>query len=68
MRAGIGALPSDAVPAFEKLLFATDERPEAFEENIRRFNKMLDACAVAPQTRARCYGITVARMHGIQTK
>ncbi len=65
---GKAHMPSDAVPAFEKLLFATDERPEAFEENIRRFNKMLDACGVAPQTRARCYGVTVARMHGIQTK
>ncbi len=65
---GKAHMPSDAVPAFEKLLFATDEPPEAFEENIRRFNKMLDACGVASATRAKCYGLTVARMHGIPMK
>ncbi len=65
---GKAHMPSDAVPAFEKLLFATDEPPEAFEENIRRFNKMLDACGVALATRAKSYGLTVARMHGIPVK
>ena len=58
-------MPEDAVPAFEKLLFATDEPPEAFEENIRRFNEMLDACGVSEETRAKSYGLTVARFHGI---
>ncbi len=65
---GKAHMPGDAVPAFEKLLFATDEPPGAFEENIRRFNKMLDACGVVSETRAKCYGLTLARMHGIQTK
>ncbi len=65
---GKAHMPGDAVPAFEKLLFATDESPEAFEENVRRFNKMLDACGVVSETRAKCYGLTVARMHGIQPK
>jgi hypothetical protein len=65
---GKAHMPEDAVPAFEKLLFATDEPPEAFEENIRRFNKMLDACGVSDETRAKSYGLTVARFHGIEPK
>jgi hypothetical protein len=65
---GKAHMPSDAVPAFEKILFATDEPPEAFEENIRRFNKMLDACGVEAATRAKSYGLTAARMHGIAVK
>lgn len=59
-------MPKDAVPAWEKILFATDEGPEALEENIRRFNKALDACHVPEETRANCYGLTIARIHGIK--
>lgn len=65
---GKAHMPADAVPAFEKLLFATDEGPEAFEENIRRFNRMLDACGVPPETRAKSYGLTMARVHEIAVK
>jgi hypothetical protein len=36
------------------------------EENIIRFNKMLDACGVDEETRAKCYGLTLAKIHGIQ--
>jgi predicted TIM-barrel fold metal-dependent hydrolase len=63
---GKAHMPKDAVPAFEKLLFATDESPEAFEENIRRFNKVLDACGVPAETRAKSYGLTMARTHGLR--
>jgi uncharacterized protein len=59
-------MPKDAVPAWEKILFATDEGPEALEENIRRFNKALDACNVSQETRTKCYGLTLARIYGIQ--
>jgi len=59
-------MPKDAVPAWEKILFATDEGPEALEENIRRFNRALDACNVSVETRAKCYGLTMARIYGIQ--
>ncbi len=65
---GKAHMPKDAVPAFEKLLFATDEGPDQFDENIRRFNKMLDACGVPDSTRANEYGLTIARMHGIAVK
>jgi len=58
-------IPKDAVPAWEKILFATDEGPDALEENIRRFNKALDACKVSEETRAKSYGLTMAKVFGI---
>lgn len=64
---GKAHMPKDAVPAWEKILFATDEGPDALEENIRRFNKALDACNVPQETRAKCYGLTLARIYGIKT-
>jgi predicted TIM-barrel fold metal-dependent hydrolase len=63
---GKAHMPREAVPAFEKILFATDEGPEALPENIRRFNIMLDACKVDNATRANCYGLTIAKIHGIK--
>ncbi|HAM11440.1 MAG: hypothetical protein A2X05_05540 [Bacteroidetes bacterium GWE2_41_25] len=65
---GMPHIPKDAVPAWEKILFATDEGPDALEENIRRFNKALDACNVSEETRAKCYGLTIAKVHGIEVK
>jgi hypothetical protein len=65
---GKAHMPKDAVPAFEKIVFATDEGPEALDENIIRFNKMLDACGVPMETRKKCYYETIARMHGIDVK
>ena len=58
-------MPKDAVPAFEKIVFATDQSPDGLEENIIRFNKVLDACGVSEETRAKCYFQTIARIHGI---
>jgi predicted TIM-barrel fold metal-dependent hydrolase len=63
--AGKAHMPKEVVPAWEKILFATDEDPAALEENIRRFNKALDACNVSPETRAKSYGLTLARIFGI---
>lgn len=57
--------PPDARPAFESIVFGTDEGPDALEENIRRFNKMLDACNIPDSTRAMMYGLTMARLLGI---
>ena len=62
---GKAHIPKDAVPAWEKIIFATDEGPGALEENIRRFNKALDACNVSEETRAKCYGLTMAKVFGI---
>ncbi|MEX1240069.1 MAG: amidohydrolase family protein [Cyclobacteriaceae bacterium] len=59
-------MPKDLVPAFEKIVFASDENPDALVENFRRFNKVLDANDVSEETRAKCYGLTMARIHGIK--
>lgn len=59
-------MPDDLVPAFEKIVFASDEDPEALVENFRRFNKVMDANDVSDETRAKCYGLTMARIHGIE--
>jgi len=58
-------MPKEAPPAWEKILFATDEDPDALDENIRRFNKALAAANVTEETRAKCYGLTLAKIHGI---
>ncbi|MCR6722647.1 MAG: amidohydrolase family protein [Chitinophagaceae bacterium] len=58
-------MPKDLVPAFEKLVFATDEGPDAFKENIRRFNRLLDANNVSAESREKIYGLTMAKIHGI---
>jgi predicted TIM-barrel fold metal-dependent hydrolase len=63
--AGKAHMPAKVTPAWEKILFATDEEPAALEENIRRFNKALDACHVSAETRANCYGLTLAKIFGI---
>ena len=60
-------MPKEAVHAWEKILFASDEGPDALDENIRRFNKVLDACNVPDEVRAKCYGLTIAKFHGIKT-
>jgi predicted TIM-barrel fold metal-dependent hydrolase len=58
-------MPKDLVPAFEKIVFASDEDPDALVENFRRFNRVMDANDVSEETRAKCYGLTMARIHGI---
>ena len=61
-------MPEDAVPAFRKIVFATDQSPDGLEENIIRFNKVLDACGVSEETRRLCYYGTIARIHGIDVE
>jgi len=65
---GKAHMPKNAVPAWEKILFATDETPDQLEENIRRFNRALDACNVPQEIREKCYGQTMARLLGIEVK
>jgi predicted TIM-barrel fold metal-dependent hydrolase len=59
-------MPKNAVPAWEKIVFGSDEGPDQLEENIRRFNKVLDANNVPDSIRAKCYGLTMARLLGIK--
>ncbi|HBE42582.1 MAG TPA: hypothetical protein DDW27_15540 [Bacteroidales bacterium] len=63
---GKAHMPANAVPAWEKIVFGSDEGPDQFEENIRRFNKVLDANNVPDSIRAKCYGLTMARLLGIK--
>jgi hypothetical protein len=63
---GKAHMPENAVPAWEKIVFGSDEHPDQLEENIRRFNKVLDANNVPDSIRAKCYGLTMARLLNIQ--
>ncbi|MEX2573178.1 MAG: amidohydrolase family protein [Balneolaceae bacterium] len=53
-------------PAWESIVFATDEPPDGFEDNIIRFNKVLDAAGIDDETRAKMYGQTLAEIHGLE--
>ena len=55
----------DAVYAFEKLVFGTDEAPENLDAVIARFEAMLEACGVPEESRRKIYGETMARILGI---
>src|SRR6266540_3418050 len=54
--------PPDAVYAFEKLVFGTDEPPETLDNMLGRYEAMLDACAVPEPSRRKIYGETMARI------
>jgi len=54
--------PSNAVYAFEKLVFGTDEPPESIDNSLRRYEAMLDACGVPEPSRRKIYGETMARI------
>lgn len=54
--------PSDAVYAFEKLVFGTDEPPEALDNMLGRYEAMLNACGVPEATRRKIYGETMAKI------
>lgn len=57
--------PSTAVYAFEKLVFGTDESPEALPSMLAKYEAMLEANAVPEPSRRRIYGETMARLLGI---
>jgi uncharacterized protein len=59
---------SDAVYAFEKLVFGTDEPPENLDACLARYEAMLDACGVPEASRRKIYGETMARLLGIKVK
>ncbi len=62
---GKAHMPADARPAFEKIVFGSDQAPEYLEENIMRFNKMLDACEVSEESRKVIYYETMANILNI---
>ena len=60
--------PKDAVYAFEKLVFGTDEPPEALDNMLGRYEAMLNACGVPEPSRRKIYGETMARILGIAVR
>lgn len=56
---------SDAVYAFEKLVFGTDEGPDQLDNMLTRYEAMLDANDVPEASRRLIYGGTMARILGI---
>ncbi|AMY06865.1 putative metal-dependent hydrolase of the TIM-barrel fold protein [Luteitalea pratensis] len=57
--------PSTAVYAFEKIVFGTDEPPDALDGVLARYEAMLDANDVPEASRRKIYGETMARLLGI---
>jgi uncharacterized protein len=58
--------PQDAVYAFEKLVFGTDEAPESLDKVMAQYEAMLEACKVPESSRRKIYGETMARILGIR--
>ena len=51
--------------AWEHIVFGTDEEPSGLAANIDRFQKMLDANQVPREVRDKMWGLTMARILGI---
>ncbi|HUU29274.1 MAG TPA: amidohydrolase family protein [archaeon] len=51
--------------AFEHIVFGTDEQPEGLPGNIERFQMFLDANKIPEASRAKMWGLTMARILGI---
>jgi predicted TIM-barrel fold metal-dependent hydrolase len=58
----------DAVYAFEKLVFGTDEDPENLDACLARYEAMLTACGVPEPSRRKIYGETLAGILGIKPR
>jgi predicted TIM-barrel fold metal-dependent hydrolase len=58
----------DGPGAWEHIVFGTDEKPTGLMPNIERFQKMLDANNVPQPTRERMWGLTMAKVLGIDPK
>lgn len=58
----------DAVYAFEKLVFGTDEPPANLDAVIARFEAMLEANDVPEESRRKIYGETMAGILGIKSR
>src|SRR6266540_2539075 len=58
----------DAVYAFEKLVFGTDEPPENLDTCLARYEAMLNACEVLEASRRKIYGETLAKILGIKVR
>jgi uncharacterized protein len=55
----------DAVYAFEKIVFGTDEPPENLDTVIGRYEAMMEACGVPEASRQKIWGGTMAKILGV---
>lgn len=60
--------PKDAVYAFEKLVFGTDEAPDQIDTVIGRHDALMDACGVPEVSRKKIYGETMAKILGLKVR
>jgi predicted TIM-barrel fold metal-dependent hydrolase len=58
----------DAVYAFEKLVFGTDEPPESLDKVLGQYERMLDACKVPEESRRKIFAETMARLLRIRVR
>ncbi len=58
----------DAVYAFEKIVFGTDEEPENLDACLARYEAMLNACGVPEASKKKIYGETLAKILGIKIR
>ncbi|KPK36098.1 MAG: hypothetical protein AMJ65_16695 [Phycisphaerae bacterium SG8_4] len=54
--------------AWEHIVFGTDEKPSGLTANIERFQKMLNANNVPAAIREKMWGLTMAKVFGIDPK
>jgi hypothetical protein len=54
--------------AWEHIVFGTDEKPSGLMSNIKRFHQMLEANNVPQVTREKMWGLTMAKVLGIDPK
>src|SRR5688572_15812930 len=59
---------ADAVYAFEKLVFGTDEPPDQIDTVIGRHEALMDACGVPEVSRKKIYGETMAKILGLKLR
>jgi hypothetical protein len=57
-----------AVYAFEKIVFGTDEEPEHLDIVIGRYEAVMDACGVPEPSRKKIYGETLAKILSVPVK
>jgi predicted TIM-barrel fold metal-dependent hydrolase len=57
-----------AVYAFEKIVFGTDEDPDHLDIVVGRYEAMLDACKVPEESRRKIYGETLGRILGVKPR
>lgn len=58
----------NAVYAFEKLVFGTDEGPDQLDNMLGRYEDLFDACGVPEVSRRKVFGETMARILGIPVR